>query len=64
MRITSRKGERTIALEARERKTLKDAHGILSELADLADDQRAEDATQAVGVLLQVYSPKEKEAAA
>ena len=64
MRITSRKGERTITLEARERKTLKDAHGILSELADLADDQRAEDATQAVGVLLQVYSPKEKEAAA
>ena len=63
MHVTSRKGERNTLLDARERRHLSEARDIAMELGDLADDQRAQDAAQLLGILLAVYSPAAKEVA-
>ena len=60
MRVTSKRGEREIELDARERRVLTEAVPVLHDFGQLADEDSATEAAEAIALLLKDYPAKDK----
>ena len=64
MRVTSKRGEREIELDARERRVLTEAVPVLRDLGQLADEAAATRCAESIHDLLTDYPAKERAKAA
>lgn len=60
MRVTSKRGERMIELDARERRVLTEAVAVLRDLGQLVDDAAAAELADGIQGVLEAYPAKER----